>query len=490
MIILLGGGGAGKTTIQNELVKRGYKKGIIYTTRKKREGELHGREYMFINENEFEYLETTNSFCATTNVGKNKYAIHKDFCSDDMVFVANIEMIEKLKKNSSLHITTIYIDTTDEQRKERLQKRGTKKEEIEEKLQRNNIYQEAEKRYANIIIQNDDVSQAVEKIISLNQRKVPSEIIDAHSHIGYDYKFGTSKLSEYIDFCKRNGITVGNLMPQPNPAYTINGNVVPCMTWEYNDGRISYDTYNHKSENPYKYINYYHYYQCRNIKGITINFIPLVHPILDRIEYLEEMINIMKPNAIKLHGIGGGFGPKDIPKQFIEFIKKYNIPIITHIECDTRKDTNHSEQKKYIKSINNAYDWARFFTNNRITGILTHGLALDERAINIIRNNPNIMIGIGPDLLISKQPHRLNTQDNSSSYLQMLKEKVPVDQIVFDVDYNWNINPEDNKIDNDSIKRILSVWNKKEEQEKIFSQNIKKLYNRNKEILLHNKGER
>lgn len=50
MIILLGGGGAGKTTIQNELVKRGYKKGIIYTTRKKREGELHGREYMFINE--------------------------------------------------------------------------------------------------------------------------------------------------------------------------------------------------------------------------------------------------------------------------------------------------------------------------------------------------------------------------------------------------------------------------------------------------------
>lgn len=84
--------------------------------------------------------------------GKNKYAIHKDFCSDDMVFVANIEMIEKLKKNSSLHITTIYIDTTDEQRKERLQKRGTKKEEIEEKLQRNNIYQEAEKRYANIII--------------------------------------------------------------------------------------------------------------------------------------------------------------------------------------------------------------------------------------------------------------------------------------------------------------------------------------------------
>ena len=101
MIILLGGGGgAGKTTIQNGLVKRGYKKGIIYTTRKKREGELHGREYMFINEDEFEYLETTNSFCATTNVGKNKYAIHKDFCSNDMVFVANIEMIEKLKKNS------------------------------------------------------------------------------------------------------------------------------------------------------------------------------------------------------------------------------------------------------------------------------------------------------------------------------------------------------------------------------------------------------
>ena len=485
MIVLLGGG-AVKSTIQDELVKRGYKKGIIYTTRKKKDGEVHGREYMFIKEDEFEYLDKTKSFCATTIVRNDKYAIHKDFCSDDMIFVANIEMIENLKKNDSLHITTIYIDTTDEQRKTRLQVR---EEKIEEELQRNNINHETGKKYADIIIKNDDVSQIVEKIISLNRRKEQSKIIDAHSHIGYDYKFGNSKLNEYIAFCKRNGITIGNLMPQPNPAYTINGKKVPCVMWEYNNGKVLYDTYNHKNENPYKYLNYYYYYQCRKIKDFTINFIPLVHPILDRIEYLEEMITVMKPNAIKLHGIGGGFGPKDIPQKFIDFVKKYDIPIVTHIECDTRKNTNYSEQKKYIKSINNAYDWARFLVDNKISGILTHGLALDERAINLVRDNPNIMIGIGPDLLISNQPHRLKIRDDSNLYLQILKERIPVSQIVFDVDYNWNINPKNNEIDNNSIRRVLSVWNKKEEQEKIFSQNVQRLYNRNKGTLLHNKEE-
>ena len=40
MIILIGEGGSGKTTILNELVKRGYTKAINYTTRKIREDEI------------------------------------------------------------------------------------------------------------------------------------------------------------------------------------------------------------------------------------------------------------------------------------------------------------------------------------------------------------------------------------------------------------------------------------------------------------------
>ena len=98
------------------------------------------------------------------------------------------------------------------------------------------------------------------------------EIIDAHSHIGIDYKYGTSKLDEYVEFCKKNGITKANVMPQPNPAYVINGKIVPCMTWQYKDGKITYETYDNTNKNPYKYINYFYYQQCKNVKEMNINF--------------------------------------------------------------------------------------------------------------------------------------------------------------------------------------------------------------------------
>ena len=54
MVILLGGGGAGKTTIQNELVKRGYKRGILHTTRSKRASEINGRDYIFVNNSQLQ----------------------------------------------------------------------------------------------------------------------------------------------------------------------------------------------------------------------------------------------------------------------------------------------------------------------------------------------------------------------------------------------------------------------------------------------------
>ena len=64
MVILLGGGGAGKTTIQNELVKRGYKRGILHTTRSKRASEINGRDYIFVNNSQFNNLKLINHFAA------------------------------------------------------------------------------------------------------------------------------------------------------------------------------------------------------------------------------------------------------------------------------------------------------------------------------------------------------------------------------------------------------------------------------------------
>lgn len=486
--MLLGGGGAGKTTIQNEFIKRGYKRGILYTTRNKRAKEIHGRDYMFVSSTEFEHLKQTGEFVATTKVGNGEYGVHKDFCNNDVIMVANMEMIEQLKRNTKFDIVTIYVKTTEEQRRERLQKRGSSKEEIEEKIQRNNIYQETEEQYADFVIENNELEQTINnfqnilKVIN-HEYQENNDIVDAHSHIGIDHIFGTSTLEDYIKFCRKNGITCGNVMPQPNPAYIMQGKIIPCMSWKYEKGTIKYDTYDHSNENPYKYINYYYYKQCKEVKDINVNFIPLVHPVLDTTEYLEKLIKDLQPLAIKIHGIGSGISPKDITQELITLLKKYDLPIITHVECDTRINTSHSEGKKYIKKINNAYDWANFLVRNNLRGILTHGLALDEQAIYLVKHNRDIMIGIGPDLLISKQPHRLKKEGNSQQYLQMLKESIPVSQIVFDVDFNWNIDPKTNEIDEKAIERIKKIWQLPNEQKRIFSQNVKEFYyNKRKNI--------
>ena len=484
MVILLGGGGAGKTTIQNELVKRGYKRGILHTTRSKRANEINGRDYIFVNNSQFDNLKLINHFAATTKIGENQYGIDKNICDEDVILVTNIEMIEQLKKNLKCNIVSIYIKTTDKQREERLRIRGSSKEEIEEKITRNNIYQETEEKYADFIVENDELNIAVDKIEDIIENiEGKKEIIDAHSHIGIDYKYGTSKLDEYVEFCKKNGITKANVMPQPNPAYVINGKIVPCMTWQYKDGKITYETYDNTNKNPYKSINYYYYQQCKNVKEMNINFIPLIHPILDELQYVEELIKKIKPIAIKLHGIGSGIAPKDIPQEFIELLKKYNLPVITHVECDTRENTDYSEGKKYIKKVNNALDWTKFISNNGLRGMLTHGLALDKNAIKIIKNDKNIIIGLGPDLLISSQPYRINRKNYEGEYLELLKQNIPIEQLVFDVDYNWNINPHTNQIDNEAVKRVKKVWKDKKEQERIFCKNILEFYkNRNVEF--------
>ena len=164
MVILLGGGGAGKTTIQNELVKRGYKRGILHTTRSKRANEINGRDYIFVNNSQFDNLKLINHFAATTKIGENQYGIDKNICDEDVILVTNIEMIEQLKKNLKCNIVSIYIKTTDKQREERLRIRGSSKEEIEEKITRNNIYQETEEKYADFIVENDELNIAVDKI--------------------------------------------------------------------------------------------------------------------------------------------------------------------------------------------------------------------------------------------------------------------------------------------------------------------------------------
>ena len=62
-IVLLGASGSGKSTIENELVENHeFNKIISVTTRQIRNGEVNGRDYYFVSNEEFDEMLHENQF--------------------------------------------------------------------------------------------------------------------------------------------------------------------------------------------------------------------------------------------------------------------------------------------------------------------------------------------------------------------------------------------------------------------------------------------
>ena len=56
IVVLLGKTSSGKDTVCNQLIQKGYKKLVTYTTRPMRPGEVQDETYHFISKEEFETL--------------------------------------------------------------------------------------------------------------------------------------------------------------------------------------------------------------------------------------------------------------------------------------------------------------------------------------------------------------------------------------------------------------------------------------------------
>ena len=77
-IILLGESGCGKSSVANELCKNyNYEKIVTYTTRLPREGEVNGKDYFFISNEEFNNLKEQGCFLETATYNNWQYGAPK-----------------------------------------------------------------------------------------------------------------------------------------------------------------------------------------------------------------------------------------------------------------------------------------------------------------------------------------------------------------------------------------------------------------------------
>ena len=117
MFVLSSPSGAGKTTLTKKLVKNNsnFRLSISHTTRKPRSSEIEGKDYYFVDENEFNTLISRDEFFEHAKIFDNFYGTLKkpviDFLKSgkDVLFDIDWQGTQQLKNIKNLSLVTFFI---------------------------------------------------------------------------------------------------------------------------------------------------------------------------------------------------------------------------------------------------------------------------------------------------------------------------------------------------------------------------------------------
>lgn len=175
LIVLSGFSGAGKGTLVKELMKTydNYALSISMTTRKPREGEVHGREYFFTERESFEEKIAQNGLIEYAEYCGNYYGTPRDYVEEmlaagrDVLLEIEIQGMHKVKKMFPDMLTLFVTPPSIAELEKRLRGRGTETEEvIRKRLARAAEEAKGMENYEYLVV-NDDLQECVEEIHSI-----------------------------------------------------------------------------------------------------------------------------------------------------------------------------------------------------------------------------------------------------------------------------------------------------------------------------------
>ncbi len=177
LAVVSGFSGAGKGTIMKGLMSRydNYALSISATTREPREGEVHGREYFFVSEEEFEDMIRQDRLIEYARYVDHYYGTPKDYvmsqmeAGKDVILEIEIQGALKVKEKFPETLLIFVAPPSAEELKRRLVNRGTETADvIDARMKR--ACEEAEQmdRYDYLLI-NDEIDRCVEELNSLIQ---------------------------------------------------------------------------------------------------------------------------------------------------------------------------------------------------------------------------------------------------------------------------------------------------------------------------------
>jgi guanylate kinase len=164
--------GTGKTTLCKELVSMvpGLRYSISYTTRQPRPGEVHGQEYFFIDDSQFQQMVQRNEFAEWAPVYGHLYGTPKQALIEmidrgiDVLLEIDAQGALQIKKRFDDAIFIFILPPSIDALRARLMQRGSdSQEEIQRRLQKvkEELWSYRDYYY---IVRNEDMAQALREL--------------------------------------------------------------------------------------------------------------------------------------------------------------------------------------------------------------------------------------------------------------------------------------------------------------------------------------
>ena len=178
--------GAGKTSLVREVCKKlGFiRPSVSFTTRKIRESEIDGKDYFFINKDEFAAKVTKNEFLEHQNVYGNLYGTSLSSISHisdqglDVILEIDYKGMLAVKEVIPEAISIYIVPPTIEILRKRLENRAEDNESVIQTRMESSVKELEYQKYADYTLINDKFSVALDSLISIILiKKIPEKDI-------------------------------------------------------------------------------------------------------------------------------------------------------------------------------------------------------------------------------------------------------------------------------------------------------------------------
>jgi guanylate kinase len=174
LIIVSSPSGAGKTTLTNALRSNvpGLLFSVSHTTRKPRAGEMHGREYYFVDRAEFEKLVDQGTFLEWAEVHGNLYGtsraeIERAHAARGLIFDVDHQGARQIKSTRSDAVAVFILPPDMQVLEQRLRGRASEDEETVRRRYRVAVEEIQHYGLFDYVLVNDDLKTAIVQLESI-----------------------------------------------------------------------------------------------------------------------------------------------------------------------------------------------------------------------------------------------------------------------------------------------------------------------------------